>query len=95
MICLPETVKKLKVKGDHVAMLPVASVLYVTGSKDDDGKTFYVVLPVASALCHTLIINVNEYSCLCFRAFFLSTTELNNSVEDYNSSRVGVVCLQF
>ena len=23
---------------------------------------------------------------------FLSTTELNNSVEDYNSSRVGVVC---
>ena len=39
MICLPETVKKLKVKGDHVAMLPVASVLYVTGSKDDDGKS--------------------------------------------------------
>ena len=24
----------------------------------------------------------------------LSTTELNNSVEDYNSSRVGVVCPQ-
>ena len=41
MICLPETVKKLKVKGDHVAMLPVASVLYVTGSKDDDGESYH------------------------------------------------------
>ena len=30
----------------------------------------------------------------CYRdeGNFLSTTELNNSVEDYNSSRVGVVC---
>jgi hypothetical protein len=41
LICLPETIKKLKVKGDHVAMLPVASVLYVTGSKDEDGKEHF------------------------------------------------------
>ena len=27
-----------------------------------------------------------------FRHSFLSMTELNNSVKDYNSSRVGVVC---
>ena len=32
--------------------------------------------------------------CLPFK-LLLSTTELNNSVEDYNSSRIGVVCPKF
>ena len=54
MICLPETVKKLKVKGDHVAMLPVASVLYVTGSKDDDGTFDPCSLLVIHLICGIL-----------------------------------------
>ena len=59
MICLPETVKKLKVKGDHVAMLPVASVLYVTGSKDDDGEILSEIL-----LCDSLWSLISGVLCL-------------------------------
>ena len=55
-------------------------------------KTFQLCVTHAAEAITLECFEIFNCSCLYRRICFLYTTELNNSVEDYNSSRVCVVC---
>ena len=68
--------------------------LYVACSQYNDNLKIYN--ETLTIYTNTLkMYSQNVLSNCTLEVYFLSTLDLNNSVEDYNSSRVGVVCRLF
>ena len=81
-------------RNQEFVLLPTEHVIALLGNDDLNIPCEETILEaVLDWVKYDLSARKRHLGKLLAQVHFLSTTELNNSVEDYNSSRMSVVCL--